>query len=108
MNKDALKKSLHARVRLRPVARRFDGETELEAIDDEWIIEGSNASGVQIKNARTYHVTTLGPDHISKFVTDPDRSSLGFKTGFLVLTVQVFIGGNRLWIEPTSRPGEAV
>ena len=108
MNKDALKKNLYARVRLRPIAKRFDSRTELELIDDDWLIEGIEDLGVRISNIRTSHVTTLGYDHTHHFMSDPDKSRQGLNFGFLILHVQLHIGGNRLWIEPTSRPGEAI
>jgi len=107
MNKNALKKNLYARVRLRPIAKRYEVKTELELIDDDWIIDEVNDTGARIRNIRTSHVTTLGYDHIHHFMSDPDRSIHGINFGFLILNVQIHFGGNRLWIEPT-RPGEAI
>lgn len=49
MNKNALKKNLYARVRLRPTAKRYEGPTELESIDDDWMIDKVDDAGVGIR-----------------------------------------------------------
>ncbi|HET6455229.1 MAG TPA: hypothetical protein VFI02_12555 [Armatimonadota bacterium] len=109
MNKNALKKNLYARIRLRPIAKRYEAQTEMESLDDDWIIDWIDDAGVRIRNTRTSHVTTLGYDHIHHFMSDPDRSIHGgLNFGFLIMNVQVHFEGNRLWIEPTTRPGEAI
>ena len=108
MNKTALKKNLHTQVRIRPMAKRYMGDSELEPLDDDWLIENVGNDGVRIKNIRTHHGTVLGYDHIHHFTSDPARSAHGIKYGFLTLNVQIHIGGNRLWIEPPLRPGEAI
>jgi len=104
MNKQALQKNRWKRVRIRPMARRFDGGpggSELPPMDDDWLITGFTDAGVEVQNTRTYHGTTLGYDHIHHYTSDPQR---GEGCGFLTLTVQVYIGGSRLWIEPNVRP----
>src|ERR1035438_1720906 len=68
-----LEKSLGQRVRLRPMARRFEGGMELPQLDDEWIIQGVSKEGVQLHNTRTDHCPTLGTDHIFSCSTDPDH-----------------------------------
>ncbi len=104
MNKDKLRKNEWTHVRLRPIARRFyggPGGSELEAIDDDWTLKQVVDDGVQIENNRTNHGTTLGFDHIHHYATDPER---GKGHGVLVLTSQINIGGNRLWVEHNVRP----
>ncbi len=104
MNKEQLNKSLHYRMRLRPIARRFDGKVELEKIDDDWIvIKTVSGRGIQIKNIRTDHAITLAYDHIRTFMSDTSRPNDGLKYGFLELTIQVSISGYRIDIEPIRR-----
>lgn len=102
MNKDKLRKNINHRVRIRPIARRFNGKVELEQIDDEWTIYEVTADGVIIRNRRIGHTKLLGFDHIHQYTSDPDRYSDGFKCGFLTLTVQLNIDRNKIWIEPIS------
>jgi hypothetical protein len=99
MNKQALKNSTGMYIRLRPVAKRFEGGRggiELDQNDHDWIIESVDA-GVRIRSAHSRHVTTLGWDHIHEFKSDPDR---GPRYGFLILSIQVHVSGDDVWIEP--------
>lgn len=100
MNKDKLRKLSNFRVRLRPIAKRFDGNTQLDICDDDWIITKVEDSGPVISNIRTGHTAILGFDHIHHYASDPVRDFDGLKHGFLILTVQVNIGGPHFWIEP--------
>lgn len=102
MNKDKLKKNIYHRVRLRPIAKRINGLIELNPIDDDWIIEQITDDGVTIKNMRTDHIKLLGFDHIHHYTSDPGRDFDGFKHGFLTLTVQLYIDGWHVRIEPIS------
>jgi hypothetical protein len=93
MNRSALRKSEGMVVRLRPIAKRFDGGPggwPLPDMDDDWRIGTISDEGVPISSLRTDHGTTLGYDHIHHFTSDPQR---GERYGFLTLTVQVHIGG---------------
>jgi len=103
MNKDMLRKNLYARVRLRPIARRFNRTAELEQIDDDWIIRQVLDAGIRIENLRSYHTTILGYDHIHQYTSDPNRDSGGLKYGFLSLNVQILIYPSELRIEPIIR-----
>jgi hypothetical protein len=107
MNKNALKKNAWTRVRLRPIPKRFFGADgpQLPPVDDTWILEGVDDSGVRIRNTGTPHGTVLGFDQVHHYATDPDR---GAGHGFLILNAQLHFGGNALWTEPTFRPGEAL
>jgi len=107
MNRDQFKKNLHKRVRLRPIARRFSNGIELERLDDDWLIEFIEEDGAHIRNLRIPYVTTLGYDQINKFTSDPNRDAGGINHGFLILHVQLFLEGDRLWVEPILRPGES-
>lgn len=106
MNKSSLKKSSWTHARIRPVAKRFYGVNgpQLPPVDDDWLI-GEVGDAVRITNAHTGHATVLGLDQIHHYSTDPAR---GQRCGFLTLNVQLHIGGDSLWIEPTFRPGEAL
>jgi hypothetical protein len=100
MNKQALKNSEGMYVRIRPIAKRLEGGKggiELDPIDHDWIIGESLGAGVQIRSALFRHVTTLGRDHIHEFKSDPDR---GPRYGFLILSVQIHVSGDEVWIEP--------
>lgn len=106
MNKKKLEKSVGQRVRLRPIARRFDHNEELPQIDDLWIIECVSKDGVHLLNTRTNHCPTLGFDHIYSYMSDPDRSRGSEVHGRLQLTVQLILRGDEVLNEPTRRPGE--
>ena len=101
MNKDQLAKSKGSRIRLRPIAKRFEDNRELPPIDDDWIIEFVDKNkGVNIFNVRTNHTTALGFDHIREFISDPNRDRDELKHGFLKLKVQISLCGNTVKIEP--------
>jgi len=72
-------------VRIRPIARRFQGSRELEQIDD---------------NLRCDHCPTLGFDHIHSYTSDPMRDTDGQKHGFLQLVVEIRLTDRRYTIEP--------
>ena len=77
MNKSQLARSVHYRVRLRPVVRRFMGSRELKSIDDDWLVADvpKGARGVEIHNIRTGHVVRLAPDQIHHFSEDIARDT---------------------------------
>src|SRR5438876_886800 len=109
MNWEQLKKSAGTRVQLEPVACRLDEfGRELPVESDDWIVQDVSSDGARISNTRTGHVTTLGPDHIHHFTSNPDRSKGEVKYGFFVLNVQLFLKDNQLWVRPNSKPGERV
>lgn len=107
MNKKALEKSVGQQVRLRPIARRFEGDKEQPQIDDPWIIQHVTKDGVHLLNTRTNHCPTLGFDHIFGYTSDPDRSRGSEVHGLLQLTVQLILRGDEVLNEPTRRPGES-
>ena len=104
MKKDQLRKNRGYRVKLRPMAHRYEGrietEKELVPVDDDWLIVDVKDKGIEIENVRTDHSTILGYDHIREFLSDPDRDRDGMKHGFLVLKVQIHISGIHLQIGP--------
>lgn len=102
MNKDMLAKCQYHIVKIRPIARRFQGQIELEQYDDDWMIERvDKARGVvQIKNLRCDHCPTLGFDHIHSYTSDPMRDVGDQKHGFLKLLVQVILTEKGPRIEP--------
>jgi hypothetical protein len=102
MNKSMLPKLKGQRVRIRPVARRFNeiGQ-ELEETDDTWFVEEADQRGVSLRNDRTDHKLSLNPDNIVEYQTDPPEA----KRGFLLLKTEVFLQGRRLWVEPRDPMG---
>ena len=100
MNAKKLKGSVGHRVRLRPVARRFDGNRELPEEDDDWILSHVDDEKVELRNPRTGHVAVLGGDHIHSYTTDPGREWDGLRHGFLLLHVQVSLYADRIEINP--------
>ena len=109
MNKDQIKKNLHAHVQLVPPAYRLDKnglEQRPVSDDDWWLIAAIGDEGVTISDPRTGHVKMLGYDHIYKFTSDEPKN--GAKRGFLSLHVQLFVQGNSVSVLPNARPGEPV
>ena len=104
MNKQALKKMSWSRVKLRPLPRRFHHLTgiELPPVDDTWLIESATSEALPISLNATGHGTVLPFDHIHHFM-----SGIGNEPGCLILHAQISISGDRLWVEPTARPGQA-
>jgi hypothetical protein len=107
MNKDALKKNAWTHVRIRPMAKRFWGPDgpQLPPVDDHWLLQEVGEKTVRISNSATGHGAVLGLDQIHHYSSDPPS---GERCGILTLNVQLHIGGDRLWTEPTFRPGEAI
>lgn len=104
MNKNELKKNVGYHVKLRPMAKRFAGGRsgpQLPPVDDDWLIQTVDKTGIRISNSATGHGTVLGFDHIREFTTDPVR---GQGYGLLILKTQLHIGGRNLWTEPIT-PG---
>lgn len=100
MNKAALRKGVGTDVRIRPIAKRFDGGPGgalLPSQDDDWRIQGFHPNGITISNNRVPYQAVLGFDQVREFMTDPGR---GIGYGFLILKVHLNIGGNFLWTEP--------
>jgi hypothetical protein len=102
MNRSQLQRCLNFRVRLRPIARRFIGERELKAIDDDWLVAnvGTSANGVEIHNPRTGHVVKLAYDQIHHFSDDIARDRNGLSHGFFELRGQLALSGPRATLEP--------
>lgn len=98
-----LEKSVGQRVRLRPMARRFEGGLALPQLDDVWIIQRVSKEGVRLHNTRTDHCPTLGADHIFSYSTDPDRSRGAELHGILQLLVQLTLRGDEVLTEPLPR-----
>jgi hypothetical protein len=108
MNKSALKKSVGHSYRIRPIAKRFKGGPgglSLPPVDDVWKYTRYDENGVWIENTATHHCTLLRWDQMYDYLSD---NQLSQPSGFLNLKVQLNIGGDRLWIEPTFRPGQAL
>ena len=100
MNRKMLAKTLHFRMRLRPIAERFDAlGRKLPQEDDDWIVDGVRDDGLQLVNVRTGHCPTVPYDHIKEFRSDLSRRD-GLQHGFLMLLSQMRLQGDRATPEP--------
>lgn len=110
VNWEQFKKDCGIWVQFVPIACRLDEEgNELAEVSHDWRIESfPDEATVSLVNRETGHVLKLGKDHIYDFRSNPARSDSGAKHGFLVLKMQVFMQGNKLWYRPNARPGEGV
>lgn len=109
MQKAQLVKNVGYRMRLLPRASNIDHlGRELLQTDDDWLVQSANDDGLLISNMRTSHQHTLGYDQIHHFTSDTSRREGQTKFGFLSLTVQLYLQGNVVKMQPTYRPGEAV
>lgn len=108
MNLDKLKKSGGWRMELRPPACHLNAQGRaLPSENEDWIVEDVTDDEVRLRTASGY-IARLGKDHIHHFATNPPRQEADLKFGFLILNVQVFTQGTRLFVEPNARPGEPV
>jgi hypothetical protein len=100
MNKGEIAKMRFKRVRVRPMARRIapDG-TELEPIDDSYIIVDANRDEITLRNPRTSHVFPIGTDHIREFLSD----LTGGTDGFLNLKSQIILYAQNVAVEPLEQ-----
>lgn len=90
------------RVRLRPVARRFDSDAhELNEVDFIWSIDEASEDKLVLHNDRTGHSFPLNADHVHEFRTDP----LANNVGFLLLNSQIFLRADKISIEPLHPRG---
>lgn len=107
MNKEMLAKCEGHVVRIRPMARRFSGQDELDTIDDDWMIRRVDLSRktVEIINLRSEYCPILGLDHVHSYTSDPMSDRGEQKHGFLQLNVQVFMTDRGPKIEPLPRGG---
>lgn len=104
MNWEKLESLVNWRVRIRPIAKRFDGDLPLPLEDDIWIVQRvAKKAVVELANIRTGHLAKLGNDHIHHFVSDPPAETDGFRHAILDLDVQLLLRGQRLEIEPIRR-----
>lgn len=100
MNKEqiikmAWKKAVH----LRPVPKLFDTPygTEIGVFDKPWMVhQVTDWNGVHLQTESGYGIK-LNWDNIREYSSDPGR---GDNFGFLLLKVQIHIGGNKIWYEP--------
>jgi hypothetical protein len=88
MNKRELSKMQHRRVRVFPIARRFDERrgVELEQIDDVWLVTAASREALVLRNPRSHEQVELGTDHVREFMTDAGRSD-----GVLLLKSQIIL-----------------
>lgn len=71
MNRERVSKMAGKRVKVRPIARRFElTGIELPPIDDIWTIQSTAKDEITLANPRTGHSFPLGMDHIREYLTD--------------------------------------
>ncbi|HEU0049459.1 MAG TPA: hypothetical protein VFQ43_17870 [Nitrososphaera sp.] len=96
MKKSKLATMRYKRLKIRPVARRFDySHGELPPIDDAWLVTDASPHELSLCNPRTSHQLRIGTDHVREFMTDPKGSD-----GLLILKSQVSLRGNGIDVEP--------
>ena len=101
MNIEKLRKGINSKLRLRPAAISVQPDGGFTSFDDAWTMVEVTVDGiVELINPSTGHIAKLGSDHIHHFDSDPPSSTATQRHGFLVLRVQVFMQGPRLWVEP--------
>jgi hypothetical protein len=100
MNKGEIAKMRFKRVRVRPMARRIapDG-TELEPMDDCYLIQDASRDEITLRNTRTSHVFPVGTDHIREFLSDVT----GGTDGFLNLKSQITLYAMDVTVEPLEQ-----
>ena len=108
MNQSAIRKIVGFRVKLRPMALRWNtGGKLLPVIDDIWEIQMTprRKAVIQINNLRTSHFWDLSADSIHDFrVAVVDRSIDLEKQGVLKLLGFVWLRGDDAGFEPLSLP----
>lgn len=104
MNKEKLSTMRYQRVKLRPVARRFDmNGFEIESSDDVWLIENASREELELHNVRSGQNVPIGTDYIREFMTDHNLYEKS--DGFLLLKVQIILHSPRGYvIEPLYDP----
>jgi len=110
MNWERFRKNIGMRVQIEPPECRLDNNAHvLPDRHDDWMIEQfPEKEHVVLRNISTNHFVRLGKDHIYDFRSNPTRSENGISFGFLVLKIQVFLQGTKVWVRPNARPGDRV
>ncbi len=102
MNRRMLPRLKGQRVRLRPIARRFDSKGhELDEMDFIWSIDEASEDKLLLHYDGTGHSFPLNGDHVHEFRTDP----LANNGGFLLLNSQIFLRADKISIEPLDPRG---
>jgi len=86
VNKQKLSEMGYKRVRISPVARRFNHGIESEQIDDPWLVTNASREKLELRNPRSDQHVEFGTDHVREYMTDLGRSD-----GVLVLKSQIFL-----------------
>jgi hypothetical protein len=92
MNKEKLSEMRYKRVKVRPIAQRFDANGfEIEPNDDVWLIENASREELELRNLHCGQDVSLGTDYIREFMTDHNLYQKS--DGFLLLKVQIILHG---------------
>jgi hypothetical protein len=110
VNWEQIRKHVGNRNRLEPPAVHLDAQgNDLPELEhDDWIVQTVTGDVLTLQNVHFHQVVQLAKDNIKEFGFDAVRSVSGTKHGFLILKVQVFTQGTKLWVRGTPRPGEPV
>jgi hypothetical protein len=121
LNKKYLQNNDYARVRIRPIAKRYHADPaistnivhgtplnlllvdELDPIDDVWMVRIHQNNKFSISNMRTMHVKEFEYDHCHNYASDPDAPEDGLKHGFLMLHSQLHLILDHVLVEPLTR-----
>ncbi|MGH7996180.1 MAG: hypothetical protein ACREFX_07505 [Opitutaceae bacterium] len=106
MNKKALRKMAWFRVRLRPMAVRWDESGRpLPALDDPWQVRDGEGAALRIHNLRTGHFLDLWPDGVHDFrATCFDVGCEPGRQGIVKLLGYVWLQSDHAGFEPLSLP----
>jgi tetratricopeptide (TPR) repeat protein len=110
MNRELLSRNVGQLLLLQPAPYRLDdGGKALPDLRDAWRLERITGDSARVANIRTDHFVDIGLDAIYSYASDPNAKNLGEQhVGILQLKVQVYVRGQRAWVQATVRPGEAL
>lgn len=110
MNREQLSRNIGQLLLLQPAPYRIDaGGRVLPDLRDAWQLQSVTGDVARVSNIRTGHFLDIGLDAVYSYASDPNAKNLGERhTGILQLKVQVYISGQRAWVQATVRPGEAL
>ena len=90
MNKEKLSEMRYKRVKVRPIAQRYDASGfKVESSDDVWLIERASREELELRNLHCGQGVSIGTDYIREFMTDHNLYQKS--DGFLLLKVRIIL-----------------
>ncbi len=99
MDKKKLK-TLRVWVRIHPVLK-FSSNVD---VPDIWFVEEVTDDHIRLSYPSTGHVKDIGLDHFIKYRTDSFVHMGRESKGILIFKIQIIVTGNRVILEPLTRP----